>query len=113
MILPPLPPQFITGFSGARSPHLPQQPLSGFLQLWLPFDFVLLALSWLLLAAATVRARVYPRAASWLLLVGALVGLVPVPLANLPFEATLAWLGLVLLKTRDYGSRYHSGKIVR
>ncbi len=57
-----------------------------------------------LLAAATVRARVCSRAASWFPLVGALVTLMSVPLANLPFEATLAWLGLVLLKTRNYAS---------
>jgi hypothetical protein len=92
---------FVTPMVALEAPAFLDNPLSGFLQAWLPFDFVLLALGWLLLAVVTVRARVYPRAASWLL-VGAVVGLVPIPLANLPFEAALAWLGLVLLKTRDY-----------
>ncbi len=92
---------FVTPLVAQEAPNFLDNPLSGFLQVWLPVDFVLLSLSWLLLAAATARARVYPRAASWLLLVGALVGLVPVPLANLPFEAALAWLGLFLLMTRE------------
>jgi hypothetical protein len=96
---------FVTPLVAKAAPAFLDNPLSGFLQVWLPFDFTLLAFSWLLLAATTVRAGVYSRAASWLLLVGALVALVPVPLANLPFEATLAWLGLVLLKTREDTSR--------
>lgn len=100
----------VTPLVAKAAPAFLDNPLSGFLQVWLPFDFTLLAFSWLLLAATTVRARVYPRAASWLLLVGALVALVPVPLANLPFEATLAWLGLVLLKTREDTSRRRRSK---
>ena len=101
---------FVTPLVAREVPAFLDNPLSGFLQVWLPFDFTLLALSWLLLAATTVRAGVYPRAASWFLLVSALVALVPVPLANLPFEATLAWLGLVLLKTRDERSRRRRSK---
>jgi hypothetical protein len=97
---------FVTPLVALEAPYLLLgSPLSGIVQVWLPFDFVLLALGWLLLAASTVRARVYPRAASWILLLGAVVALVPMPLANLPFEATLGWLGLVLLKTREDTSR--------
>ena len=43
-------------------------------------------------------------------MIGAVVGLVPILLANLPFEAFLAWLGLVLLKTRVYPARRHRNK---
>jgi hypothetical protein len=104
---------FVTPLVAQEAPSFLDNPLSGILQVWLPFDFTLLALSWLLLAVATVRARVYPRGASWFLLVGALVALVPAPLANLPFEATLAWLGLLLLKTRDDSSRRRRSKARR
>jgi hypothetical protein len=104
---------FVTPLVAKAAPAFLDNPLSGFLQVWLPFDFTLLAFSWLLLAATTVRARVYPRAASWLLLLGALVALVPIPLASLPFEATLAWLGLVLLKTRDERSSRRRSKARR
>lgn len=103
---------FVTPLVAQENPALfINSPLSGILQVWLPFDFVLLALGWLLLAASTVRARVYPRGASWFLLLGAIVALVPIPLANLPFEAALVWLGFVLLKTReDTSGRRRGGK---
>jgi hypothetical protein len=50
------------------------------------------------LCVATVRARVYPRGASWLLLGGAVLALLPLPLVNIVFETALVWLGLALLK---------------
>jgi hypothetical protein len=89
---------FVTPLLAQEAPSFLDNPLAGFLQVWLPFDFTLLALSWLLLAVATVRAREYPRAASWFLLASALVALVPFPLVNIPFDAALVWLGLVLLR---------------
>jgi hypothetical protein len=91
---------FITPLVAQEAPAFLDNPLSGFLQVWLPFDFMLLAFSWLMLAVATVRAHVYPRAASWFLLAGALVALVPLPLVNVPFDAALVWLGLGLLTAR-------------
>jgi hypothetical protein len=101
---------FITPMVALEAPAFLDNPLSGLLQVWLPFSFGLLALCWLPFAVATVRAREYPRAVSWSLLGGAVVALVPVPLANLPFEAALAWLGLILLKARDYTSRRRRSK---
>jgi len=86
----------ITPLVAREAPGFLDNPLSGFLQVWLPFSFTLLGLSWLTLAVATLRARVYPRGASWLLLVGALMTLVPFPLVNIPFVAALGWLGLGL-----------------
>jgi hypothetical protein len=91
---------FITPLVAQEAPAFLDNPLSGFLQVWLPFDFMLLAFSWLMLAVATVRAHVYPRAASWFLLAGALVALVPLPLVNVPFDAALVWLGLGLLTAK-------------
>jgi hypothetical protein len=91
---------FITPLVAQEAPAFLDNPLSGFLQVWLPFDFMLLAFSWLMLAVATVRAHVYPRAASWFLLAGALVALVPLPLVNVPFDAARVWLGLGLLTAK-------------
>ena len=82
-----------------EAPAFFDSPLSGFLQVWLPFSFTVLAFSWLLLAVATVRTHVYSRTASWFLLAGAVVALVPFPLTNLPFETALAYIGFVLLTT--------------
>jgi uncharacterized membrane protein len=89
---------FITPLVALEAPSFLDNPLAGVLQVWLPFDFVLLAASWLVLCAATVRARVYPRGASWLLLGGAVLALLPLPLVNIVFETALVWQGLVLLK---------------
>jgi hypothetical protein len=96
---------FVTPLVARGAPAFLDNPLSGFLQVWLPFDFVLLALGWLLLGVATLRARVYPRGASWTLLVTMLLAVVPVPLANLPFHAALVWVGLHLRRVRDVAPR--------
>jgi hypothetical protein len=71
---------------------------AGVLLFWLPLEFGFLALAWLPFAMATVRAGVYPRGASWLLVVGALVALVPLPYVNVPFDVAVAWLGIALAK---------------
>lgn len=81
------------------APAFLDSPLAGFLQVWLPFSFTVLAFSWLLLAVATMRTRVYSRTASWFLLAGTVVALVPLPLTNLPFETALAYSDFVLLTT--------------
>jgi hypothetical protein len=96
---------FVTPLVAQGAPAFLDNPLSGFLQVWLPFDFVLLGLGWLLLAVATLRAGVYPRGPSWSLLVGALLALIPFPLANLPFYAALVWVGLHLRRVRDAALR--------
>jgi hypothetical protein len=89
---------FITPLVALEAPNFLDNPLAGVLQVWLPFDFVLLAASCLVLCVATVRARVYPRGASWLLLGGAVLALLPLPLVNIVFETALVWLGLALMK---------------
>ena len=96
---------FVTPLVAQGAPAFLDDPLSGMLQVWLPFSFGFLAFSWLPLAVVTLRARVYPRGPSWSLLVGAVLALVPFPLANLPFYGALAWVGLRLLRTRDVAPR--------
>jgi hypothetical protein len=84
-------------------------PSAGVLRLWLPTEFGFLAATWLLFAWATVRAGVYPRGPSWLLLVGAVVALPPFPYVNIAFDAAIAWLGMTLMKqgTTSSWSRRH------
>ena len=55
---------FVTPLVALGEPEFLDDPLSGMLQVWLPFSFGVLALSWLPLAVATLRARVYPRGPS-------------------------------------------------
>ena len=92
---------FVTPLVAIGAPAFLDDPLSGILQVWLPFSFGVLALGWLPLCVATLRARAYPRGVSWALLVGAALALVPLPLANLLFYAALAWAGLHLLRARE------------
>jgi hypothetical protein len=91
----------VTPMVAMEVPAFLDNPLSGFLQVWLPVSFGILALSWLLLGVSIVRTGVYPRGASWLLLIGAVVALAPLPLDNLLFDAALVWLGFALLKERE------------
>jgi len=53
-------------------------------------------LGWVLLGVATLRARIYPRASAMLLIAGALILLLPLPLGGVVFAAAVAWMGYVL-----------------
>ena len=60
-------------------------------------------IGWVLFGLASLVGWVYPRSASALLIVGAVIitvlrlTLLPVPLGGLPFQAAVAWLGVALL----------------
>ena len=58
-------------------------------------------LGWVLFGVATHKARVYPRASAMLLIAGALILLLPLPLGGLVFAAALAWMGYVLFTGRE------------
>lgn len=64
------------------------------------FSFVLFGLGWLLFGVAAYRARVYPRIAVILLMVGAVLLILPLPFVGLVFAVAVAWLGLALLSGR-------------
>ena len=89
---------FVTPTLAIGVPEALEGRNAGVLLFWLPLEFGFLALAWLPFAVATVRAGVYPRGASWLLVVGALVALVPLPYVNVPFDVAVAWLGIALVK---------------
>ncbi len=57
----------------------------------------LLVVGWLVFAFSTLRARIYPRAAAVLLLIGVVVGAIPLPLTTIVFGVALAWMGVFLL----------------
>ncbi len=66
-------------------------------------SFLVFGIGWALFGLASLVGRVYPRSASALLIVGAVIGtvvsltLLPVPPGRLPFDAAVAWLGVALL----------------
>lgn len=71
---------------------------------WLYFGsvmtFSLFALGWLLFGVATFRARIYPRWAALLLMIGAVLIIFPLPVPSVVFDVAVAWLGLTLLRGR-------------
>lgn len=58
--------------------------------------FLLVLLGWLVFGVATLRARVYPRWAAVLLIVGVVLTFFPVPLSGVVFSVAVAWLGFIL-----------------
>ena len=58
------------------------------------------AVGWVLFGVATLRARVYPRWAAILLIVGVVIAFLPIPLVGIVFSVTVAYLGFVLLTGR-------------
>lgn len=62
--------------------------------------FVIFAVGWLLFGIATLRGQVYPRWAAILLIVGAVILILPLPLTSIVFAVALAWLGFHLFTGR-------------
>ena len=75
--------------------------MAGPVDLGFTLTFALVAVGWLLFGLATLRARVYPRAAAIVLMVGAVVSFIPVPLSGIVLDVAAAWLGFILFTGRD------------
>jgi hypothetical protein len=87
---------FIKPIVGPLDPEFFEEPVVSMLRFALTF-----VLGWVLLGVAMVRAGVYPRPATTLLIVGALILLLPLPLSGVIFAVDVAWLGYTLLVGRD------------
>src|ERR687889_1113426 len=82
------------------APELLAQGPPGWLNFGFTLTFALTSLGWLLFGVATLRAGVYPRAAAILLIVGALISFLPLPLTEVILAIAIAWLGLELFTGR-------------
>lgn len=80
------------------APELLAQDPPGWLDFGFTLTYVLASLGWLLFGVATLRAGVYPRAAAILLIVGAVISFVPLPLTEVILAVAIAWLGFDLFK---------------
>ena len=56
---------------------------------------------WLLFGIATLRARVFPRAAAILLMIGAVIAVLPLPFTGIVLAIALAWLGFAVFTGRE------------
>jgi uncharacterized membrane protein (UPF0136 family) len=63
-------------------------------------SFGVFTVGWVLFGLATLRARVYPRVAAVLLMVGAVLAFFPLSLSTVVFGAAVAWLGSILFTGR-------------
>jgi hypothetical protein len=83
------------------SPELLAQDPPGWVNFGFILSFALASVGWLLFGVATLRAGVYPRAAAILLIVGALISFVPLPLTEVFLAVAIAWLGFDLFRGGD------------
>lgn len=88
---------FITPSLATEAPELAEAELgfAGFI-----LSFLLVVIGWLLFGVATLRARVYPRWAAILLIVGAVISFIPIPLSGIALSVAVAWLGFILFTGR-------------
>ena len=66
------------------------------------------AVGWVLFGVATLRARVYPRWAGVLLIVGGVIAFFPLPLVGIIFSVTVAYLGFLLFTGQVASDEQHS-----
>ena len=96
---------FITPSLATEAPELAEAELGlvGFI-----LSFLLVIVGWFLFGVATLSARIYPRWAAVLLIVGAAVSFVPIPLSGIVLSVAVAWLGFVLFTGRGMSSEQPS-----
>ena len=78
------------------APEFLDEEPGGRLDLGFFLSFSLVALGWLLFGIATLRAKVYPRWAAILLMIGAVLTFLPLPLTGIVFAVAVAVLGVLL-----------------
>jgi hypothetical protein len=65
------------------------------------FTLITFSVGWLLFGVATLRARVYPRIAAIVLIIGAVLAMLPLPFTEVVLAVAVAWLGFALFTGRE------------
>jgi hypothetical protein len=60
------------------------------------FTLITFSVGWLLFGIATLLARVYPRTAALVLIIGAVISILPLPFTGIVLAVAVAWLGFAL-----------------
>jgi hypothetical protein len=100
---------FVAPTAAVEAPVLLDEEPTGALALGFTLTFLIFALGWLLFGVTALRARVYPRIAAIILVVGAAITFFPLPFTALVFGVAVAWLGFSLSTGRDGTARRPSG----
>lgn len=90
--------QAFVPYLAAEFPEVLNAGEQGLLAVGFGMTFIIFSVGWLLFGIATLRARVYPRTAAILFIIGTVLAFVPVPAATVILDLAVAWLGLSLLK---------------
>lgn len=88
--------EFIAPAAAQTAPEFLDGEEPGWLNFGFTLTFGLLSLGWLLFGLATLRARIYPRTAAILLMIGAIISFFPLPGTELVLIVAIAWLGFAL-----------------
>ncbi len=100
---------FVAPFLAVEAPGVLDAEPTGALALGFTLTFlVLLPLGWVLFRVAALRARVYPRVAAIVLIIGVVIGALPIPLTEIVFFMAVAWLGFLLFTGRGEAARQPS-----
>lgn len=89
---------FIPPTLAVEAPAVLDNEPTGSLAFGFIFSTTVFGLCWALFGATMFRARVYPRVAAILLIIGALLVMVPLPATGFVLDAALIWLGVISLK---------------
>ena len=89
---------FVVPSAAIEAPaFLDAEEVAGPLDMGFMLSGIVVALGWVLFGVATLRARVFPRKAAIVLIIGALLTVLPLPATTLVIDVAVAWLGLALL----------------
>lgn len=92
---------FVVPSVALEAPEFFAAGTTGTLGFGFTLTYALAALGWLVFGIATFRARVYPRAAAVVLVVGAALTFAPLPASGAVLDVAVAWLGLSLLSQKE------------
>ena len=89
---------FVAPSAAIEAPtFLDAEEVAGPLDMGFMLSGIAVAVGWVLFGVATLRARIFPRKATIVLIIGALLTVLPLPATTLVIDVAVAWLGLSLL----------------
>jgi len=89
---------FVVPSAAIEAPaFLDAEETAGPLDMGFMLSGIAVAVGWALFGVATLRARVFPRRAAIVLIIGALLTVLPLPATTLLIDVAVVWLGLSLL----------------
>ncbi len=92
---------FVAPSLATEAPAFLEAGPTGILGFGFTMAFALAAVGWLLFGLVSFRTRVYPRAATVVLMAGAVLSFAPLPASGVVLIAAVIWLGLILYLQKE------------